>query len=81
MKVKFLKDSLYALDKVNSVSAKKVDIIDMPTILAETYIAKDLEKSGYPTHIMYADAFDDRVESWDATSERLDEFFKLRRLL
>lgn len=42
MKVKFLKDSLYALDKVNSVSAKKGDIIDMPTILAETYIAKDL---------------------------------------
>ena len=44
-------------------------------------IAKDLEKNGYPTHIMYADAFDDRVESWEATSERLDEFFELRRLL
>ena len=44
-------------------------------------IAKDLENNGFPTHIMYADAFDDRVESWEATSERLDEFFKLRRLV
>ncbi len=44
-------------------------------------IAKDLENNGYPTHIMYGDAFDDRVESWEATSERLGEFFQLRRLL
>jgi len=44
-------------------------------------ITKDLENFGYPAHIMYGDGFDDRVESWEATSERLDEFFKLRRLL
>ena len=43
--------------------------------------ARDMEKHGYPTHIMYDDAFDDRVESWDATRERLDEFFKIRGLL
>lgn len=44
-------------------------------------IARDLEKHGYPVHIMYDDAFDDRVESWDATSERLQEFFQVRGLL
>lgn len=44
-------------------------------------IAKDLEKHGYPTHIMLDDAFDDRVESWDATRERLDEFLEVRRLI
>ena len=43
--------------------------------------AMELEKRGYPTHIMNADAFDDRVESWEATMERLDEFFKVRGLL
>ncbi len=43
--------------------------------------ARDLERQGFPVHIMYDDAFDDRVESWGATKERLDEFFKVRRLL
>ena len=43
--------------------------------------ARETEASGYPTHIMYTDAFDDRVESWEATAERLDEFFKVRGLL
>ncbi|MFZ5595390.1 MAG: 2-hydroxyacyl-CoA dehydratase subunit D [Bacillota bacterium] len=44
-------------------------------------LAQDTEKRGYPTHIMYSDAFDDRVESWETTSARLEEFFKVRRLL
>ena len=44
-------------------------------------IARDLEKHGYPVHIMNDDAFDDRVESWDATRERLEEFFTLRGLI
>ncbi len=43
--------------------------------------ARDMEKHGFPTHIMYDDAFDDRVESWEATRERLEEFFKIRGLL
>nr|MDA8404523.1 2-hydroxyacyl-CoA dehydratase family protein [Desulfobacteraceae bacterium] len=43
--------------------------------------ARDLEKQGYPVHIMYDDGFDDRVESWAATRERLDEFFHIRGLL
>ena len=44
-------------------------------------MARDLERHGYPTHLMYDDAFDDRVESWDATRERLEEFFNVRGLL
>ena len=44
-------------------------------------IARDLENHGYPTHIMYDDAFDDRVESWEATRERLEDFIKGRGLL
>ena len=43
--------------------------------------ARDMENEGYPTYIMYGDAFDERVESWDITSERLEEFFKVRGLL
>ncbi len=43
--------------------------------------ARDLEKQGYPVHIMNDDGFDDRVESWEATRERLDEFFNVRGLL
>ncbi|MBN1497086.1 MAG: 2-hydroxyacyl-CoA dehydratase [Spirochaetes bacterium] len=44
-------------------------------------LARDTEKAGFPTFIMYGDAFDDRVESWEATKDRLDEFFRVRRLL
>jgi benzoyl-CoA reductase/2-hydroxyglutaryl-CoA dehydratase subunit BcrC/BadD/HgdB len=43
--------------------------------------ARETEAHGYPTHIMYGDAFDDRVEAWESTAERLDEFFKVRGLL
>lgn len=43
--------------------------------------ARDLEKLGYPTFIMYDDAFDDRVESWENTKTRLEEFFTVRGLL
>lgn len=43
--------------------------------------ARETEAAGYPTHIMHDDAFDDRVESWETTAERLDEFFKVRGLL
>jgi len=43
--------------------------------------ARDTEKHGLPTLIMYADAFDDRVQSWESTAERLDEFFRVRKLI
>jgi len=42
---------------------------------------RDTEKAGYPTHVMYADAFDERVQSWEATRERFEEFVRVRRLL
>jgi hypothetical protein len=44
-------------------------------------LARDTEKHGLPTLILYADAFDERVQSWDATAERLGEFFSVRGLL
>ncbi len=43
--------------------------------------ARDTEKAGFPTYIMYADAFDDRVQSWEATRERFEEFLSVRGLL
>ena len=43
--------------------------------------AKEVEKAGLPVHIMYGDAFDDRVESWESTVNRLNEFFSIRGLL
>lgn len=44
-------------------------------------LARDTEKAGYPTYIMYADAFDERVQSWETTRDRFLEFMAVRRLL
>lgn len=44
-------------------------------------LASETEKRGYPTHLFFADAFDDRVESWEATEARFDEFLKVRGLI
>jgi benzoyl-CoA reductase/2-hydroxyglutaryl-CoA dehydratase subunit BcrC/BadD/HgdB len=44
-------------------------------------LARDTEKAGFPTYIMYSDAFDARVQSWEATEERFMEFLKVRRLI
>ena len=41
----------------------------------------DMEKMGYPTHIVNADSFDTRVESWETTEMRLEEFYNIRGLL
>jgi len=43
--------------------------------------ARDTEKAGFPTHIMNGDAFDERVQSWEATRERFEEFIRVRRIL
>ena len=43
--------------------------------------ARDTEKAGFPTFINYGDAFDDRVESWESSKDRLEEFLRVRRLL
>lgn len=43
--------------------------------------SRDIEKQGYPIHLMYSDSFDDRMEAWESTCERLDEFFNIRGLL
>ncbi len=43
--------------------------------------AADLEKTGCPTYILVADAFDDRVASWETCEKRMLEFFHLRGIL
>lgn len=40
--------------------------------------ARDLERHGIPTLIMYSDAFDDRVQSWEAVTDKISEFIHLR---
>jgi len=44
-------------------------------------LARDTEKLGIPTIILYADSWDDRVESWNSITDRLDEFLTVRRIL
>ncbi len=44
-------------------------------------LARDLENQGIPTIIIFADAFDDRVASWEAVTEKMSEFVQLRRIL
>ena len=41
-------------------------------------IAKDTERAGYPTIILYGDSFDDRVEPADTMINKLDEFLQVR---
>jgi hypothetical protein len=43
--------------------------------------ARDLERRGIPTLIMYSDSFDDRVQSWDAAMDKMSEFLHLRGIL
>ena len=43
--------------------------------------AADLEAAGIPSYILFADAFDDRVTSWENCELKLMEFFKLRKLI
>ncbi|KPA09868.1 2-hydroxyglutaryl-CoA dehydratase D-component, partial [Candidatus Magnetomorum sp. HK-1] len=44
-------------------------------------MARDLETFGYPTFISYGDSFDSRVETWETSEMRLEEFYKIRGLL
>ncbi|MEA3222902.1 MAG: 2-hydroxyacyl-CoA dehydratase family protein [Thermodesulfobacteriota bacterium] len=43
-------------------------------------LARDTERLGMPTLILYGDAFDNRVESVDALINRIDEFLTVRRI-
>jgi len=43
--------------------------------------ARDLERRGVPTLIMYSDSFDDRVQSWDVAIEKMGEFLHLRGIV
>jgi hypothetical protein len=43
-------------------------------------LARDLENRGIPTLVLYVDAFDDRIASWEAMMDKMDEFITLRRI-
>ena len=43
-------------------------------------LARDLEREGVPTVILFADAFDDRVQSWESVIDKMEEFLGLRRI-
>ncbi len=41
-------------------------------------LSRELERSGLPTLILNCDVFDERVESWEATQNRIEEFLSVR---
>lgn len=43
--------------------------------------ARDMEKAGIPTYILFADAFDDRITSWDVCESKMEEFLRVRKIL
>ena len=42
---------------------------------------RDLEKHGIPTIYLYADSFDDRVQSWETVADKIGEFLNIRKIL
>jgi hypothetical protein len=44
-------------------------------------IERDAERSGLPTLLLFADAFDDRVASWDFCMDKMSEFMHVRGIL
>ncbi len=42
---------------------------------------RELETAGYPSYALFADAFDDRVKSWESCKSALLEFFEVRNIL
>lgn len=42
--------------------------------------ARDLEEMGYPTLLLNSDGFEPRVQSWELTATRLEEFLRVRRI-
>ena len=43
-------------------------------------LQRDCEREGIPTMLLFADAFDDRVASWESIMDKLNEFMRVRRI-
>ena len=41
-------------------------------------LVRDLERQGLPSLLLFLDSFDDRVMSWEAVTDRMSEFIRLR---
>jgi hypothetical protein len=48
---------------------------------ANKLIERDAERSGLPTLLLFADAFDDRVASWKFCQDKISEFMHVRGIL
>jgi hypothetical protein len=44
-------------------------------------LARDTEKLGLPTLILFGDAFDHRITSWESMRDRIEEFISIRGIL
>jgi hypothetical protein len=47
--------------------------------MVKSYV-RDVERAGIPAVVLYADAFDDRVQSWESVTDKIEEFLHLRGL-
>ncbi len=45
---------------------------------ANKLIQRDCEREGLPTMLLFADAFDDRVASWEHCVDKISEFMHVR---
>jgi len=44
-------------------------------------LTRDLEQQGVPSLLLFVDAFDDRVASWESITGRIEEFIQLRGIM
>jgi hypothetical protein len=44
-------------------------------------VQRDCEREGIPMMLLFADAFDDRVASWESVAEKISEFMHVRRIV
>ncbi|HRS84138.1 MAG TPA: 2-hydroxyacyl-CoA dehydratase family protein, partial [Smithellaceae bacterium] len=42
---------------------------------------RDLERRGIPALYLYADSFDDRVQSWETVADKINEFLTVRGIM
>jgi len=75
-------------DTLNAVNIMKPDfVVYMGTMgcrntwgMVKPFV-RDLERRGIPALYLYADSFDDRVQSWETVADKISEFLTLRGIM
>jgi len=75
-------------DTLNAMNIMKPDfVVYMGTMgcrntwgMVKPFI-RDLEKHGIPALYIYADSFDDRVQSWETVADKIEEFLSIRKII